>query len=147
MAFSKSIFLTGIVVSFLTSSPAFAGEHGTKDEAIAMVKKAVAYIAANGADKAYAAITAQASAFHDRDLYVIVYDAAGKCLAHGNKPQLAGKDLSGVKYVQDRMALMKTNASFWQDYDFVNPLTNKIEPKSTYCERLNNTAVCVGIYK
>jgi cytochrome c len=152
MTFAKRILLISVAVPFLTAA-AFAGEHGTKPEATAMVKKAAAYITANGAAKAYAEITAQDPKFHERDLYVIVYDGAGKCLAHGNNAKLAGKDLldaqdaDGVYYIKDRVALMKTKSSFWQDYKFTNPLTKKIEPKSTYCEKLNDTAVCVGIYK
>jgi signal transduction histidine kinase len=152
MTSAKRILLIGTVIPFLTAA-AFAGEHGTKPEAIAMVKKAVAYIGANGVQKAYAEITAQDPKFHERDLYVIVYDGTGKCLAHGNNAKLVGKDLidaqdaDGVYYVKDRVTLMKTKTSFWQDYKFTDPLTKKIEPKSTYCEKLNDTAVCVGIYK
>ena len=37
--------------------------------------------------------------------------------------------------------------SFWQDYKFVNPVSKKVEPKQMYCEKLDNTAVCAGIYK
>jgi Signal transduction histidine kinase len=152
MTFAKRILLIGAVVPFLAAA-AFAGDHATKPEAIAMVKKAVAYIGANGAAKAYADFTDKSSAFHDRDLYVIVYDSTGKCLAHGNNAKLVGKDLldaqdaDGVYYVKDRVTLMKSKASFWQDYKFSDPLTKKIAPKSTYCEKLNDTAVCVGIYK
>lgn len=152
MTFAKRILLIGAVVPFLAAT-ALAGDHATKPEAIAMVKKAVAYIGANGAAKAYADFTDKASAFHDRDLYVIVYDSTGKCLAHGNNAKLVGKELldaqdaDGVYYVKDRVAQMKTKSSFWQDYKFTDPVTKKIEPKSTYCEKLNDTAVCVGIYK
>jgi signal transduction histidine kinase len=152
MTFAQRVLLIGTALPFLAAA-AFAGEHGTKAEAIAMVKKATAYITANGAAKAYADFTDKTSAFHDRDLYVVVYDSTGKCLAHGNNAKLAGKDLidaqdsDGVYYVKDRVTLLKTKTSFWQDYKFSDPLTKKIEPKSTYCEKLNDTAVCVGIYK
>ena len=137
MTFAKRILMIGLFVPFLAAGAAFAGDRGTKPEAIAMVKKAIAYITANGAAKAYADITAKDAAFHDRDLYVVVYDAAGKCLAHGNNAKLAGKDLidaqdaDGVYYVKDRVALLKTKSSFWQDYKFSDPITKKIEPKST----------------
>lgn len=147
MIFSKRMLLTGAAFAILTLAPAAADERGTKDEAMALTKKAVAFVKASGADKAYAEFTAKTPAFHDRDLYVIVYDATGKCLAHGNTAALVGKDLSGASYVQERVKLMKTKTSFWQDYDFIDPLTKKIVPKSTYCEVLNATAVCVGIYK
>jgi hypothetical protein len=36
--------------------------------------------------------------------------------------------------------------SFWQNYKFMNPVTKKVEPKQMYCERLNETAVCGGVY-
>ena len=36
---------------------------------------------------------------------------------------------------------------FWQDYKFTNPTSKKIEPKQMYCERLDETIVCGGIYK
>ena len=29
--------------------------------------------------------------------------------------------------------------SFWQTYKFMNPVTQKIEPKDMYCERLDQT--------
>jgi signal transduction histidine kinase len=118
------------------------------------VKKAITAITASGAAKAYADFTDKTnSAFHDRDLYVTVYDATGKCLAHGNNAKLVGKDLldaqdaDGVYYVKDRVTMLKSKTSFWQDYKFSDPVTKKIAPKSTYCEKLNDTAVCVGIYK
>jgi hypothetical protein len=40
-----------------------------------------------------------------------------------------------------------TEPSFWQSYKFRNPVTNQVEPKQMYCERLNDTAVCGGIYR
>ena len=32
----------------------------------------------------------------------------------------------------------------WQNYNFMNPATRKVEPKQMYCERLNETMVCGG---
>ncbi len=154
MTFAKRILLIGAVLPFLAAGPAFAGDRGSKPEAVALVKKAVTAITASGAAKAYADFTDKANTtFHDRDLYVTVYDTTGKCLAHGNNAKLVGKDLldaqdaDGVYYVKERITLLKSKTSFWQDYKFSDPVTKKIAPKSTYCEKLNDTAVCVGIYK
>jgi len=138
----------------LTVTAARAEDHATKDEAVAMVKKAVALIKSAGTEKAYAAFNDKANTdFHQKDLYVIVYGLDGKCLSHGANPKLIGKDLSeaqdvdGVYYVKDRIKLASAQATFWQDYKFSNPVSKKIEPKTTYCERLDSTAVCGGIYK
>ena len=72
------------------SSGAFAAEPVTKDEAVAMVKKAVAAIRSEGADKAYADIDNRSARFVDRELYIVVCGADGTILAHGaNKARSA----------------------------------------------------------
>ncbi len=149
----KGLTIAIAILAWLACFSAQAANVGTADEAVAMVKKAVALIKSTTPDKAYADFTAKDPRFVDRDLYVIVYDMTGRCLAHGANPKLVGKDLLGIEdtdgkaYVQERVDLAKTKESFWQDYKFTDPVTRKIEPKSTYCERLNDTIVCVGIYK
>jgi hypothetical protein len=62
---------------------AFAADPVTKDEAVAMVKKAVAAIKAEGAEKTYAEINNPSGKFVDRDLYIVVYGLDGMVLAHG----------------------------------------------------------------
>ena len=131
---------------------ASAAERATKDEAVAMVKKAVAAIKANG-DKTYANIIAKGGPFTDRDLYIVVYKTDGVVLAHGQNDKLVGtnqkenKDSDGKPFVQERFDLAKKGQPFWQDYKFMDPLTKNPEPKQMYCEPLNDTAVCGGVYK
>ena len=52
------------------------------------------------------------------------------------------QDVDGKLFVKERVEMAAKQASFWQDYKFVNPVTKKVEPKEMYCERLDNTAVC-----
>jgi signal transduction histidine kinase len=91
--------------------------------------------------------------FVDRDLYVVVFGMNGTVLAHGANQKMVGKDLNdaqdvdGKFYVKERLALAATKANFWQDYKFANPVTKKIEPKEMYCQRLDETLVCAGVYK
>ena len=142
-----------MIASVSLASAAMAGEFGTKDEAVGLVKKAVAFIKEQGADKAYAAFTSKSPAFVDRDLYVVVYGLDGKVLAHGANEKLVGKelidaqDVDGKYYVKERVELASKQPNFWQDYKFVNPVSKKVEPKQMYCERLGETAVCAGVYK
>jgi cytochrome c len=125
----------------------------TKDEAVAMVKKAVEYIKANGNDKAFAEFDNPKGQFKDRDLYVVVYDMNGKCLAHGQKKSMIGKDLidfkdvDGKPYMHERIDMMKKQNSGWQEYKFMNPLTKKVEPKEMYVERTGDLIVGAGVYK
>ncbi|MCD0423440.1 cache domain-containing protein [Rhodopseudomonas sp. BR0M22] len=135
----------------LVAIPASAG--ASKDDAIALVKKAVTAIKSDGAEKAYPAISDRAGPFVKDDLYVVVYQLDGKVLAHGANAKFVGKDMieaqdvDGKLYVKERVEMAAKQPSFWQDYKFVNPVSKKVEPKEMYCERLDNTAVCAGVYK
>mgnify|MGYP000866696041 FL=1 len=137
----------------LVATPALAASGASKDEAVAMVKKGIAYIKANGPEKAYAAFTAKDKQFVDRDLYLVVYGLDGKVLAHGANEKQVGKDLiemtdiDGKYFVKERVAMVKAKpAGAWQEYKFTNPVSKKIEPKVMYCEKQGETAVCGGVY-
>jgi signal transduction histidine kinase len=141
-----------LVAATLCGAGAVAATGASKDEAVAMVKKAVAAIKSEGPDKAYAEISDPKGPFVDRDLYIVVYGLDGLCLAHGADAQRVGtnligdKDADGKEFIKERVELAKTHDSFWQSYKFKNPMTGKIEPKQMYCERLEQTAVCGGVY-
>jgi len=147
------IFVLAAALAAASIQPAAAAERATMDEAIAMVKKAVTAIKSDGADKAYAAFNDKKGAFTDRDLYVVVYGLDGKVLAHGANEKLIGqnlmeaKDPDGKMFVKERTEMAKAQPEFWQDYKFMDPLSKNVEPKQMYCQRLNETAVCAGVYK
>jgi cytochrome c len=127
----------------------------TAAEATAMVKKGVAAIKGAGAgkDKVYKEVNSKDPKWVDRDLYLVVYGLDGTVRAHGANTKLVGEnlidmlDIDGKPYVKERVDLAKSKGTFWQDYKFTNPTTKKIEPKSMYCERLDDMAVCAGVYK
>jgi cytochrome c len=146
------ILSAAAVVAAVSAGSANAQARATKAEAITMVKKAVAAVKADSA-KAYADFTKKDPAFTDRDLYIVVYKLDGTVLAHGQNADSVGKNLIGAKdpdgkeFVKERVELSKKGAPFWQDYKFSDPLTKKVEPKEMYCEPVNDTAVCGGVYK
>ena len=153
---SKKIIQLAVVLGAMLATGATwaAGDSATAKEAEAMVKKGVAYIKAHGKDKAYAEIINKDNKdFHDRDLYLAVHRLDGTAVAHGTNEKMVGKnfmemkDIDGKEYIKERVDLGKTKTSFWTDYKFVNPVSKKIEPKTAYCERLDDTVVCGGIYK
>jgi cytochrome c len=157
MMFTKKWSVTLILgaAACACSGVAWAADGGaTKDDAVAMVKKGVAAIKSAGADKTYAEISDKANtAWHHEDLYLTVYALDGTVKAHGANAKMIGKnlielkDIDGKPFVKERVDMAKTHGSFWQDYKFTNPETKKIEPKSMYCEKLDDTVVCGGIYK
>jgi cytochrome c len=142
-----------VLVLALGVNLTMAADAGTKDEAVALVKKAIEYIKANGKDKGFEEISNPQGQFVDRDLYVVVYDMNGKCLAHGANAKMIGRDLidnkdvDGKEFVKERVEMMKKAQTGWQDYKFRNPVTNQIEPKSMYIEHFEDVIVGCGIYK
>jgi cytochrome c len=152
----KRLLIFSMMLLFMVSvSIAAAAEikPGTPKEAQQMVKKAIAYIKANGKEKGLAAINDKKGQFVDRDLYVTVYDFNGKCLAHGFNSAMVGKDLMGMRdsdgklYIKERIDTAKKSTAFWLDYKFSNPTTKKIEPKSMYSEVMDDLIVACGVYK
>jgi len=151
--FSKKLAVTAAATAVFACGGAWAADHATKAEAVAMVQKGVAFIKANGKEKGYAEITSKTGQFRDRDLYLVVYGLDGRVWAHGANPKMVGKmlidlkDVDGKAFVKERVELGKSHPSFWQDYKFTNPVTRKVGEKSMYCERLDQTVVCGGVYK
>jgi len=152
LAALKTLLGVGLMSLSLLGT-AHAADQGTAAEAEAMVKKAVAYIKAQGAEKAYEEFT-NGKSFKDRDLYIIVYDLTGKNLAQGANPKLVGKNLIGLKdpdgkpLIQMFVDLAKTKGKGWvEGYKFLNPVTQKMETKAMYLERVGDTLVGCGIYK
>ena len=149
----KFVVCLGVLVLLWGAVGVRADGGATKDQAVAMVKKAIEYIKANGNDKAFEEISNPKGQFVDRDLYVVVYDMNAKCLAHGQKKSMVGKelidfkDVDGKPYMQERVELMKKQPTAWQGYKFMNPLTKQVEPKEMYIERAGDLIVGAGVYK
>ncbi len=137
------------LLPLLFAASAFAADNGTPDEAKTMALRAAELLRTAGPEKAFPAFDKDA-AFHDRDLYVMVYDQAGKCVSHGANAGLIGKslidlkDTDGTYLIKDLVAVQDAG---WIDYKWPNPITKKIAPKTTYVVRVGDYRVGVGAYK
>ena len=138
----------------LSAFAADAAQFGTRDEAVAMVKRVQEKFKRDGAAATFAAITAQSRQFKDRDLYVYLMNFDCVIQAHAARKELVGKSLfdfrdqDGIYPARRTVEVAKTKGSGWIDYRWTNPKTHLVEAKSTYVERLGeNYAVGVGIYK
>lgn len=134
------------------SDPALA-EYGSREEAVAMVRRVQEMFAAEGAEATFAAINDPSTPdFHDRDLYPFVYDMEGVNVAHGARPALIGRNLislkdQGGKYlIREMIEMANGPGSGWIDYKWPHPTTDKIEDKSSYIEKIGDYFVGVGIY-
>ena len=148
----KALLVAG-TASFLMAGFAIAADQGSATEAEAMAKKAVAFVKANGPEKAAEEFT-NGKSFKDRDLYISYLDFTGKMLAHGSNPKLVGKDLIDLKdpegkfMVKMAIDVAKTKGHGWtENYKFKNPTTEKLQEKAMYVERVGDSYVGVGIYK
>jgi signal transduction histidine kinase len=129
-------------------------ERANSEEAVRFVKNAVAYLKKNGETKAFADFADIKNAqFHDRDLYLFVYDFKGINVAHGNNPKMVGKNLlemkdaDGTPIIRSFIEVAGTKGSGWVDYMWPNPVTKAIENKSSYIERVGDLIIGAGIYR
>ena len=144
--------IAAVAIACLGGSTLALAAPVTKDDAVAMVKKAVAAIKADGPEKAYAEIN-KGGQFANGEIYVVVSNFDGVTVAHATNPKLLGKNMTEVqdvdgKYFSKNMTeLARKETSFWYDYKFANPATKKIQVKDNYCEVLSSSRVCAGVYR
>jgi signal transduction histidine kinase len=145
-----------VIAAFFATSPANAvSEFGTKDEAVAMVHRVQELLDKDGVDATFKAVDDKTvEAFHDRDLYPFIYDMSGRCVAHGARPALIGKNLIDIKdqngkfLIREMIDIVNGPGSGWVDYKWPNPLTNKIEDKTSYVAKLGEGYfVGVGVHQ
>ena len=131
-------------------SPALAAP---KDDALALVTKAVAHVKGVGKDKALASFNDPKGPFVKGELYVFAYTLKGVIIAHPMNPKLIGKDMTDVKdsdgklFTRDFIATVNGPGKGWVEYNWTNPVSKKIEAKSSYVAKAGDIFVGCGIYK
>jgi signal transduction histidine kinase len=145
--------IAAFIAALFHSTCAAADEHATRDEAVAFVKKAIAFIKQNGKEKAMAEFNNPQGQFVDRELYIVALDLNGMVLASGANSKLVGKPLldikdgNGKQFVREEIEVAKSKGKGWVDFDWVNPVTKKIEPRSVYLEKVDDYIVLSGVYQ
>ncbi len=153
----KPIVTTAILALALfqgvAASPAYAADPTEKD-AIAMAERGAALIKAKGKDEMMKRINAKDPDFVQGSLYVDMRDVkTGIVLAHPYNPSIVGKDLTdvpdanGKKYRREIIELAAAKGKGWVDYQYKNPTSGKIEPKTTYILLVDGVVLEAGLYK
>ncbi len=152
MTFSLKLTATAIALC-LASGGALANEPSEKD-AIAMAERGAALIKSKGKDEMMKRINAKDPDFVQGSLYVDLRDVkTGIVLAHPYNPSIVGKDLTdvpdanGKKYRREIIELAAAKGKGWVDYQYKNPTTGKIEPKTTYILLVDGVVLEAGLYK
>jgi len=149
------ISLLSMLVCLSLSSVVFAGEAATKDECIAMCKKAVQMAKDKGVEEMIKQAGDPKGPFVWKDSYIFVSDLTTKrVVAHPEKPGLVGKDMSGIKDAKGKMFYLEilniagAKGDGWVDYVWPKPDTTAPVPKSSYVLKVPNKpyAVIAGYY-
>lgn len=147
-----AIFIFALAMVARFTPLAFAGDSAA--DAQALVAKAIKFYQQNGYDKAVAAFNNPKGPFVHGELYIFMFNSKGRCLAHGYNPKLVGKNLNDLEdangdlFIQEFAKKVKAGGG-WVDYQWTNPLTKKVQAKSSYVKGLPGTDYYVGcgIYK
>lgn len=151
----KSVLkVCAVIGAVCFANVSFAAERGTAEECVALTKKGIAAMKANGREKTFDEIT-NSKKFVEKDLYLFVGPVKpGPTLAHGANPRLIGKSLIDVKDVDGKAFIQEfakvaesKEGKGWVDYKWPNPVTKAIDQKSTYIERVDDVFFACGIYK
>ena len=130
-----------------------ADERATREEAVAFVNKAVAYVKANDKAKALAEFNDPKGQFVVKELYVVAVDLQGNVLANGVNRKIVGKnllqikDVDGRSFVREQIEIATTKGSGWMEFRWNNPVTNKMEQRQFYLVRNEDYFVGSGIFK
>jgi len=144
-----------LLAALLPLGAAAQEAHGTRDEAKAMVDAAVAHVHQVGPQQAWKDFTDKSNAeWHRKDLYVFAYSTDGNCVAHGANDRLIGKNLLDLKDTNGKPLIRElrdaaAKGGGWVDYEWPNPITKKVESKTSYARRTDNFDgfLGVGVYR
>lgn len=123
-----------------------------REDAQAMVEKAVAFAETNGKEKLISEVGKKGGTFHQGELYVFVFDQSGTLLANPAAPELVGKndldkpDADGKLFRKDILSVAKEKGSGWVDYKWKNPANGKVEPKVSYVKKQGDLIIGAGVY-
>jgi cytochrome c len=142
-----------LAVVLVAAGGAGAADHGTPEEAQAMVAAAIAAYDAEGGEALFARINGSpAPEYFDRDLYVFVVGTDGITRAHGAKPELAGTDATTLTDVDGKsfgaaFVAEATPEGAWVDYKWEDPVTGAVEQKSSWVVLHDGLIFGCGVYK
>jgi len=124
---------------------------GTKQEAVALVGRALAHVREVGLEQALQDINAPDSTFRDRDLYVFVYDFNGTNLANAAPTATPGSNLKdyrsedGKLVIQQMIEMSRTHGGGAFEYSWLNPQTGRPQQKISYFKRIPDTNAFLGV--
>lgn len=125
----------------------------TEKDAIAMAERGAHIVKTQGKEALMKRLMAKDPEFLQGELYIDIRDIkTGVVLAHPVNPSIVGKDLvdvpdaNGKKYRREIIELAAAKGKGWVNYMYRNPVSGKIEPKTTYILREGDVVLEAGLY-
>ncbi|MBB3263257.1 signal transduction histidine kinase [Azospirillum sp. OGB3] len=145
-----------LLITLLVAAVHPAGTRAQTDDperVRAIALKAADLIAARGLEAA-AAVFNRDGEFRHEALYVTVIDFAGVWKVYPPRPAGVGmsvinvKDPDGRDIVRDILSVARDAGEGWVEYRWLNPASNRIEPKTTFVKRVpgQDLVAYVGLY-
>ena len=140
-----------IMLVLASVAASIAQQRGTPEEARALADRAVLHMRQAGPETAIKDFNDPVGGYKDRDLFVIVYDPNGIVMT--GVPALIGKnaraltDVTGKEFGKEIIGAAATKDGSWVEYYMTNPVTKKVELKTSYVRRFDDYIVFVGAYK
>lgn len=126
---------------------------GTRERVISLVDQAINLVAEIGPRDAFRQFMAPEGGYISGDLYIFVLNPAGTILANGANPNSVGsnalfaQDKHGNYFVKNMILRAFSEGDGWTNYEMISPCTGRIAKKSSYCRRIDEFVVCMGLYE
>lgn len=145
------VALAGLVGA---AGAAWATERPDPEQVKALTTEAAKLLQSRDLDQARRTFHADGP-FRFGEVYVNVIDGNGTWLVYPPNPKHEGKsvlnvrDADGKLLVQDIIRTARDRAEGWVEYRWLNPVTNRIEPKMSYVKAVagKDMIVYIGIYR
>ncbi len=125
----------------------------TRQEAQALLERAVDFLKQAGPEQAFSAFNNPQGGYMQDDQYVFAVGLDdGRYRASGASPQLNGMDVRGMKdaagtpLFENMISLARKSGSGTVEYVWRNPATNAVETKHTLIQRVGDVLLGVGYY-
>lgn len=150
----RALLLAALAPLLLGPPLAAAADRVSAEQVKALTLKAAALLESAGLDKARETFHRDGE-FKFGEIYVNVIDANGTWLIYPPNPRNEGKsvlnvrDADGKLLVQDIIRTAGEQGEGWVEYQWLNPASNRIQPKMTYVKAVPSLKAIayIGFYR
>ncbi len=151
-AVTQAVAMEGRASTLVESVALFKLQQGSAEEALDLVKRAVAHRQHVSREAFLRDVTDATKGFLDRDMYVFVLDESGRYLSFGGNPAKVGTRLQDIPGIDGQGLLQSIvdQADYepgWVEYDIANPTTGKVQAKMSFVQKVDGLYVGCGVYK